>query len=180
MSVYAVRVEIAQHFRTLLKGVEIFEHAGSFSPEDLNRVSAKAPACVVACLGIPKLNIVGGEPVADVDYGIFVVTSNTIREKRDVAALNLAEKILRSLPFQHWDSKARSRPENISGSNMYSAALDKKGISMWSILWQQQVEILGTVDTDALLTVNTKINSTAVSTPTVPDAEDTITLTGAT
>jgi hypothetical protein len=57
--------------------------------------------------------------------------------------------------------------------------LDKHGISMWTVTWRQQVELEGaTIDVVSLTKVITKLDSTAVSTPTEPDAEDNITLEG--
>ena len=142
MSMYEARQEIAKFYRNALPQCTVLEYGGSFDLEEVKRIATRTPALVVTCLGVSKLNVEGGAiGNASTKFALFAVATNTVKEMRDVAALTLAEAVLVDLPYQRWDNKANNVPVGISANNLYSASLDKQGVSLWAIQWNQEVDL---------------------------------------
>jgi hypothetical protein len=144
MSLVDVRHEIARYFRGLPKNnaVTVIEHGGPFNLEEIQRVAARAPALVVACLGIPSLEAQGSVVVAKAAWAVFCVAKDTRKEAKDIKGLLLAESVLVELPHQTtWNDTASKAPEAIAGANLYSSKLDDEGISLWACKWRQDVDL---------------------------------------
>lgn len=150
MSIANVRFEIARHFREELGDAFVSEHGGAFSLEDIKRIALKSPAIVVGALGIPSFEIQGSVISATTVFAAFCLAYDRKKERRDIAALLLAESVAVETLRNNWDGSASSSPKNIVGTNLYSIALDKLGVAMWAIRWEQLVDlqrnVLATLD----------------------------------
>ena len=142
MSIANVRAEIAKHFRGALAFVEVHEHGGEFSIEDIKRYAlSKEPSVVIGCLGVPSIDVQGTVVVANAAFGAFCITSERNKETRSVSSMILFESVAVEIPFQTWNDSANKAPRNISGANLYSKALDSMGIAMWAARWDQQIDL---------------------------------------
>jgi hypothetical protein len=150
MSLVSVRAEIARFFDENLTGVHVFEHGGAFSVDDIKRYSKKSPAAVVTCLNVPNLVFQGTVVSADAQFGVFCLAAESSKEKRDIAALLLAESIAVETYKNFWFDSATSAPSQVNASNLYNSALDKMGIALWVVRWNQQVDlqrnVIATID----------------------------------
>lgn len=161
MSLITVRAEIAKALRKSLVGTDVLEHGGTFDLGELKRVATRMPAVVIVCLGVTDFERQAGAVIANSIFAAFVVAANTLKAQRDVAALALVEEIAVELPFQTWDHKAAKAPTGVVATNMYSAALDKEGVTIWAIRWNQQVQLehRTPAEYDALLSVYTTMTA---------------------
>jgi len=178
MSLITVRAEIAKFFRASLPGASVLEHGGSIDLTELKRIATKTPALMVSCLGIPSQEMQGGTNACDVQFALFVVAANTGKAARDIAALAMVEAIMVDLPTTCFVG-ANKVPRGIAATNLYSAALDKQGVSLWAIRWRQEVDLEKTVwsTLDNLLRVYTTTDiAPLVDVPEHEDAYDRVTL----
>lgn len=142
MSIISVRSEIAKHYRNVLGYTKVFEHGGNFSIDDIKRYAqSRHPSIVIGCLGIPSIELQGTVVSANIVFGAFCMSSERNKTARDIAALSLVESVISELPTQTWNGSANKVPKNVSGSNLYTSALDKLGIAMWAARWDQQVDL---------------------------------------
>ena len=141
MTVASVRAEIAKHYRTALGHVAVYEHGGTFGLEDLLRYARKPPALIISALGIPTIEVESTVAVANVVFAGFCVAKDQSRQKRDVGALLLAEAALVETVNQYWNDSASGTPKSANALNMYTAALDKVGIALWAVRWEQRVDL---------------------------------------
>jgi len=132
---------------TLQNGVkdlrEVKTHGGRFDEAQLRAWGAHAPCAIVAALSVPTLEKQGGQVVADVEWGVFVVTKDTLSLKRDEAMLVLVPNVLAIVePEQRWGNfEGAWCPENIKAMNLYGAKLDAMGVALWVVTWTQKQDI---------------------------------------
>lgn len=128
-----------------IKGVFTCEaYAGQFNPDDMGRVSFKAPALFTACLGGPKGADRGtGELPIDARWLVFIVTRSTRgRSDRHNQALTLAEKVALTVQDNRWElGGAVSAPEKLEIKNLFSGKADGKGVALYAVSWQQTVNL---------------------------------------
>lgn len=141
MSIASVKFEIARYYRTALDHVAVEEHGGPFSLQDIGRYAIKSPAVIIGCMGVPEFKIQGTVVTAQAVFGAFCLAHESVREKRDVASLLLAESVAVETVSNNWDGSASGTPRNIRGANLYSVALDKMGVAMWAIRWDQLIDL---------------------------------------
>lgn len=145
MTLDQVRKAIATHLRGAV-GVTVVEHGGPLTLEEVKRIGAQAPALVVACLGVPSLELQGHVVVADAAWGVFALTADRSKERRDVGAMLLTGFVLAEVPKNRWDDDngeptACGAPRAVNGVNLFTTALDKHGVSLWGVRWRQTVEL---------------------------------------
>ena len=169
MSMANVRAEIAKYYRNTLDGVEVSEHGGAFTAEDIRRYAKKAPAVIVACIGVPQIKFQGTVVAAFPTFEVFCLSSHTSsRQNRDTAAWLLAESVAVETVNNTWDGAADSTPKNLSAANRYSVPLDKLGVGLWSVRWEQQVDL----DRNAVATLDDFL--TMESTYDIGQTDDTV------
>lgn len=145
MSLLAVRRAIK---KTLLADMgellEVQEHGGRFGVDELARFSLKAPCAIVCSLGIDSISTEGDLPVAHSSWGVFFVTKDTPKLKRDESALVLVGKAFKTInQLQRWGfDDGVHMMDSIKGINLYAGkGTDEKGVSLWAIQWTQGVDI---------------------------------------
>lgn len=150
MSIVSVRYEIAQHLQGALDGVYVSEHGGAFSSADIERYAKKSPAVIIACLGVPSFEMQANTMTAAPIFAAFCLAAENSKERRDIAALLLAESVAVEIPRNRWNGSASGTPKTPTASNLYSTPLDKKGIALWAVRWTQQVDlqrnVIATID----------------------------------
>jgi glutamine cyclotransferase len=58
-----------------------------------------------------------------------------------VAALDYAEAVMRTVKLNRWGLDNAQKPERLAADNLFSGQLDRKGIALWAVSWQQGVSL---------------------------------------
>lgn len=149
-SIVDVRTRIAAALSAGLPGVNVSTHGGDFALDDLLRYGAKPPHAVLACLRFRPRDDHGGLVVAEVTWGLVVLTKDatittpaprTVR--RDESVLDLADRTARIILrlFPGIEDTSVGRPQEMICSNEYSDKLDRNGIAMWGIQFGQVIDL---------------------------------------
>ncbi|KEQ12965.1 hypothetical protein GZ77_21295 [Endozoicomonas montiporae] len=69
----------------------------------------------------------------------YVICSDTSDAPRHKSALAITEAIVELLPFNRFGENNLKpvSPASISAENLYSGEIDRKGIALWGISWEQ-------------------------------------------
>jgi len=159
MSLLDIRQGIADNLQAHLNElglsvVNVHVHAGRFDVEELQKISAKAPAVFLACMGLADADDSNHAGITGkTAWAAIVVTKDTPKAMRDEYALSLVNALLLHIPGNEWSLDATTgRPEKINGRNLYSAKTQKFGIALWGVTWQQNFSIGGLGDPATLHT----------------------------
>lgn len=115
-------------------------HGGRFDTAELKRYSKQAPAVLVAAVSVPSLADDKTQTV-QVRWAAFIITRDTPTASRDVAALDYAEALMRTVRRNTWGLDNVQNPERIAADNLYSGPLDRQGIALWAVSWQQGINL---------------------------------------
>jgi len=140
MSLISVRAAIKSTLATALSSATLYEHGGTFDLDAVKRYARRSPAAVVAILGA-RIEFQGGITVALASFGVFCLANEASTTKRDVAATLLAESVAVELYSNNWGDVANGSPKKPAMANLHSHALDKIGVAMWVVKWEQQVDL---------------------------------------
>lgn len=157
--------------------IDVNEHGGSFSLEELKRFSQNVPCAVVCSLGVSSVDY-DGEPVANTDWAVFILAKDKPGLKRDEAALLLVSKALVTISqTQRWGfTDGVHMMSGLKAANLYNGNLDKTGIALWAITWTQGYDI-AVLDIDSLSNFLKYESTIKISTnPSTPTGNDIVTL----
>lgn len=178
MSLVMVREKMRQAIADGAQGLaQVDTHGGRFDADELKRWALKSPAVVVGALSVPEVMLEGGQRVAKVEWGAFILVQDTPKLKRSEGALVMLEAVIAVIhPGQRWDDADTKAPEQIKASNLYNGkGLDAKGVALWAVTWQQCHDInafdMATLD-DFLTYRSTTQLSDDEDVPTAQDAVD--------
>jgi hypothetical protein len=130
-------------------------HGGTFTLEDVKRISVEAPCLRVAITGCePAKRGSDGQSVLPLNVAVVIVAKDQAqqgvgRTTRDVAALALASAVLLRVAGNRFDLSGVSQPEDLRAANEYSGSLDNTGVALWQVTWRQAIG-LGPVDADVI------------------------------
>jgi hypothetical protein len=151
VSITAVQQAIVTTLKTGLTDLKTCDiHGGSFDVQELLRVSVRAPGVLVTVL---DATVDGGAfpPAAQVTFAAFIYAADKPGMPRGQAALALAEAALALIYGADWGiSDVQTTPSQIQARNLFSTQLDKKGVAIWGISWQQKIELSQMVDATQL------------------------------
>lgn len=159
MSLASCRSAIAAVLTEKLPTVHVSEHGGPFNLEELDRVAKKLPAAVVVCLNA-RGGDYGSVLTLDAQWAVFCVVKNEtgegLKNKRDVAGLLLAEAVASVVMRDRWNvdvldeegqlvpkPQASGVAKNLDINNLFSGAIDKRGVALLAVRWRQQVDLIG-------------------------------------
>lgn len=115
-------------------------HGGRFDLNELNRWSKQAPAVLVAAVSVPSIED-GPTRIAEVRWVAYLVTRDTAQSTRDVAALDYSEALMRLVRKNTWQLDETHNPTRVAAENLYSGQLDRHGIALWAVSWQQGISL---------------------------------------
>lgn len=141
MSLVSLRAAIEDRLQAAIPQAHASTHRGPFTLADVKRIATRSPALVVACLGMPRASREGVFTVCEAAWGVFVITTDKAGIKRDDLSMTLAESVTALVSTERWGGHAMKAASDISSANLYSVALDKEGVALWSVRWRQAVEI---------------------------------------
>jgi phage gp37-like protein len=152
MSIETVRTAIVNTIAAKITALKTCEaHPGRFDLVEIKRVAANAPAVFVAALATGKQESSNGDVQAPVTFAAFIVTKDQPQITRDSLVLDIVSALLVLADSNDWGSAdVVENPVSIRGRNLYSASIDKHGISMWAITWQQKIKLGSATDVAAL------------------------------
>jgi hypothetical protein len=126
------------------------EYAGEFSVAEIDRVGFTCPAIFVTCLGWTKAKgarRLSGRRVRLVSMAAFVAVKNaTSRDVRMQECMALADQV--GLLLEAWtpeDAPTMAMAplaDEPTAENLYGQALDKHGLALWMLRWQQETKPL--------------------------------------
>lgn len=148
-------------------------HGGRFDVEELKRVSRKTPAVFVAVLGLRDVVERNGDFQATVAWGAFAVAKDNPGLRRDLAAAALVDRLTMIVPDNTWglEDECLRRPQGIRGDNLFSASVNKLGVAMWAVTWQQSM-VLGQAMDDAALAALDPFETLNIRYPVDDDVDD--------
>lgn len=124
-------------------------YGGEFGGEDLGKVSFNCPAILLTVLGWQPVptgqgSRLVGRNVRNVRMAAFVAFKHAKREARMLGAMNLADRLSQALT--RWRPNTQAQPytlapldEDAACENLYGQKVDKAGMALWLVDWQQAV-----------------------------------------
>lgn len=119
---------------------DVASHPGRFTEAELSRLLTARKAVRVSIENTQSVSVNGqGIQEASLLMAAFVICSDSNTEPRHQSALLLTEAIIEQLPFNRFstDYLKPVKPSSISAENLYSGEIDRKGIALWGISWEQ-------------------------------------------
>lgn len=114
---------------------------GRYGLKDIERLTTKAPCCIVADLGGTTDGAyagVGSDRRTVRKMAAFILTTGKSTERRDVQALTLTQAVLATITnATSWGLDEASAPTNIADDNLFSTELDKRHAALAMITWDQ-------------------------------------------
>ncbi|MGI2027794.1 hypothetical protein [Endozoicomonas acroporae] len=119
---------------------DVASHPGRFTETELSRLLTARKAVRVSIENTQSVSVTGqGIQEANLLMAAFVICSDSKNEPRHESALLLTEAIIEQLPFNRFSTNYLKpvKPSSISAENLYSGEIDRKGIALWGISWEQ-------------------------------------------
>jgi hypothetical protein len=106
----------------------------------------------VALLRVPLNDASEAMPQMPAAWAVFVVTRDLPQLPRDAGAIVLVEKLQLLISGNTWGRDDTSAPRAIDARNLYSGAVDKLGVALWGISFEQTISnpVLDQAALDAL------------------------------
>lgn len=146
-TVYACE-ETVNFLKTKLEGglndidkVQVVErHIGRFDKEeDLKRwMSNRDGGVRVAALRVSNYDNIGGRVIGTVQFAAYIFTADQWGYSKDTRAEVIAGKLVKAMFGRTAPSTAYGKAQSFIANNMYSGSIDKKGIAIWTVTWQQE------------------------------------------
>ncbi len=147
MSTQRLLEAIAADLRAQLPALKSCEvHDGKWDAGEVQRWAVRAPAVLVAWLGTARAETPGvAWTDCDQELAIFVVTRNAPRLRRGEACRNLVDWLLLYVPRARWGFSSAATgigaAEDLRAENLYSGAIDKQGVAIAAVTWQQTLRL---------------------------------------
>lgn len=135
-----VTAAIKSHLGDVCRDVE--SHPGRFTEAELKRISISPRAVRIAVEDILETQV---SPMKKVSYRLlmaaFVICSDRDGPDRSESAIELVEKVISALPRNRWNSDDYKPvlESSISAQNLYNGEIERRGIAMWAITWNQTI-----------------------------------------
>ena len=142
----AIVSEIEDSVTSLLN--RVISHAGRFDMEEIKRLALKSPCVLVSCLGVSNIRAnSAGETEALCKWAAYCLVDDKKGVSRDVGVLALVSAVLPVIPDNCWGlDDDLCVPQNIRADNLYSSSLDKIGVALWAVTWDQEITLGGLDD----------------------------------
>jgi len=128
-----------------LEGIEVKDHPGRFTEQELGQLLIKRQAVRVAIEDVVEFSVDGsGRKRSDVRFIAFIFCADTHGEDRHRAATTIAEHIAHIVVYARWGKEKMFKavePATIAIENLYSGEVDKgKGLAWWAVSWTQTIK----------------------------------------
>lgn len=148
MSLLSYREAIVADIKAAIPTLRTVEtHRGRFdSAAEIKRYGLAAPAVLIAITAGDPAPIASGTLRIDAGVALYVITRDQPQLARDAGALAIVEALLRHAQDNLWRDAALAAPKNFRAANLYAGAIDKLGVALWAVTFDQAVEIEPTLD----------------------------------
>lgn len=127
-------------------------HDGRFDLEEIKRWAVNTPSIRVAVLGVSSVGDSGDERSEPVyTLAAMVITRNAPGLPRGKAARAITDHLLREIPRARWGLTGVGDARRLRAQNLYSGKLDKQGVALWGVLWEQKLRLDGPAEPDCPL-----------------------------
>lgn len=169
-----------------IKGLAVSVHGGVFDTREIQLYSKRAPAAVITSLGYDVISL-QGTPEVSAKWGVVVFCVDAPATEKGAAVVSLVEQCVMTLSNTFASGGGASgRPSNMTAQNLFADALDRTGVALWKIEWDQRLELVDQLDDDddtaslklidAIWDLSPRDHDAELGE--VPDAHDTIVLDG--
>ena len=120
--------------------IDVDQHPGRFTDAELGTLVLKKRAVRVAIEAVPQVSVNGpGAIQAQLLMSAFVICGDSAVAPRHQAALTIVHQLLGHIPHQRWGTQYLRPvlPASLSVDNLYNGEIDRKGIALWGVAWQQ-------------------------------------------
>lgn len=136
-----LRRAIVADLAVRLPAVSVQPLGGRLDEAELKRLAVKAPAVLVALMGVDGLESKGGAPHATFSLAAVVVCGTGKKgEPADEGALALAGAVLEALEGNRFGCDVGA-PASVRAENLYSGELDAGHSALWAVTWNQAVDV---------------------------------------
>ena len=134
-------IEITAGIRQALDpSIDVDQHPGRFTEAELGTLVLKKRAVRVAIEAVPQVSVNGpGAIQAQLLMSAFVICGDSAVAPRHQAALTIVHQLLGHIPHQRWGTQylRPALPASLTVDNLYNGEIDRKGIALWGVAWQQ-------------------------------------------
>jgi hypothetical protein len=127
--------------------VEVSDHPGRFTEDELGRIVTQPKAVRVAIEGVESMGVEGGGlREALVTFSALVICSDVAGADRHQSALEITEKLATMIPYNSWGQPRTYKavaPNSVEVQNLYSGDINGRGIAFWAITWTQTIRQQG-------------------------------------
>lgn len=142
MSLLALRAAVVSTIEANVSAFASVEaHGGRINLEEVKRIAMRQPAARVAVLS-GQVERQGGVGVCDAQLAVFIICTGTSEAQRDAAALTLSQSVVHQVVANAWGYADARAPDRIRVDNLYSGSIDRNGFALWSVVWNQQIDLL--------------------------------------
>ena len=120
--------------------IDVDQHPGRFTEAELGTLVLKKRAVRVAIEAVPQVSVNGpGAIQAQLLMSAFVICGDSAVAPRHQAALTIVHQLLGHIPHQRWGTQylRPALPASLTVDNLYNGEIDRKGIALWGVAWQQ-------------------------------------------
>lgn len=118
---------------------------GPLDGEEIAREFIATPSALVLAPEIAVPERVGGVPVLQVSWSVYLAVDSVQAARRSTEALAMVDRLLRVIAASDWEGTAAGPAKSIVARAIYSGQLDGRAVTIWHLSWAQAVEALDEV-----------------------------------
>ncbi len=121
---------------------DVAYYQGALDNQALKRIVTRLPTLKLALLGVTSIKpLETQECEASLHMAAFIITNDLRRLEREHAALALVESLTVLLNQQQWNYPYARPAHQIKAENLFNGEVDKQGIALWVVSWQQTLRL---------------------------------------
>lgn len=124
-------------------------HRGRFRLGEIGSRSFRTPALRLALGRVVSVSEIDDRTMdVTLRFNLALVTTDERQMPREVAATALINELMLTLPNQQWDRPEwlhQVEPDSITADNLFTGDVERQGIMLWEVTWQQAVRVTDSV-----------------------------------
>ena len=150
MTLAEIRAAIVADFAALagMESIHVAGWDGRFSAEDLRSWAPRAPAVMVGVTRVANLKPQGDHLWGDCAFVAAVIVNDGAGKPRDMRVLELVGLLIERVEATErkpWAGLSEFgdviEADKVQASNLASMQLDRKGLTLWAVTWNQRVKV---------------------------------------
>lgn len=115
-------------------------HVGKFDLTELKKQGLPSPCVLVSILGAAQDTTHAGHAISFLlQMAAYVVTRDGLGVPRDAAAGNICQRLLQTVPGNHWDDPALGQARGVRMHTLVSGKARDHAVSLWAVTWDQPI-----------------------------------------